>query len=94
MDSVILLSVLPFSDGEQVGVSVIFVLFVLESFTPNLSGIFKLTTNLESIVPVNYLNKNRVRSLVVSDLRLETIPNPAGSYMQRGVICSNRSTNV
>ena len=55
MDSVILLSVLPFSDGltllKEVVVSVIFVLLVLEHFTPDLSGVFKLTTGLESIVP-------------------------------------------
>ena len=41
MDSVILLSVLPFSDGlnllNEVGVSVILALFVLERFTPDLS---------------------------------------------------------
>ena len=50
MDSVILLSVLPFSDGlnlfKQVSVSVIFVLFVLEQFTPDLSGVVKLTSSL------------------------------------------------
>ena len=44
MDSVILPSVLPFSDGlnllTEVGVSVIFALFVLECFTPDLSGGF------------------------------------------------------
>ena len=57
MDSVTLLSVLPFSDSlnlfKKVGVSVIFVLFVLElkHFTPDLPGIFKLTTKLESTVP-------------------------------------------
>ena len=42
MGSVILLSVFPFSDSlnllKQVGVSVIFVLFVLERFSPDLSG--------------------------------------------------------
>ena len=50
MDSVILLSVLPFSDGlnllKQIGVTVILVLFVLEYFTLALSGVFKLTTSL------------------------------------------------
>ena len=50
-----MLSVLPFSDGlnllKQVGVSVIFVLFVLERFTPDLSRVFKLATSLESTVP-------------------------------------------
>ena len=55
MDSVILLSVLPFSDGlnllKEIGLSVIFVLFVFERFTPVLSGVFKLTTSLESTVP-------------------------------------------
>ena len=54
MDSVILLSVLPFSDGlnllKEIGISVIFALFVFERFTPVLSGVFKLTTSLESIV--------------------------------------------
>ena len=47
MDSVILLSVLPFSDGlnllKQVHASVIFLLFVMERFTLGLSGGFKLT---------------------------------------------------
>ena len=42
MDSVILLS-------KEVGVSVIFGLFLLERFS--LSGVFKLTTSLESTVP-------------------------------------------
>ena len=55
MDSVILLSVLSFSDGlnvlKEVGVSLIFVLFVLERFSPDLSGVFKLTAGLESTVP-------------------------------------------
>ena len=55
MDSVILLSVLPFSGIlnllKEVGVSVIFVLFVSERFTPDLSEVFKLTTSLESTVP-------------------------------------------
>ena len=55
MDYVILLSVLLFSVAlnlfKQVGVSVIFALFVLERFTPDLSGVFKLTTSLESTVP-------------------------------------------
>ena len=55
MDTVFsLLSVLPISDGlnllKQVGVSVVFVIFVLERFTPDLSGGFKLTTSLESTV--------------------------------------------
>ena len=50
IDSVTLLSVLPFSDSlnlfKKVGVSVIFVLFALElkQFTADLPGIFKLTT--------------------------------------------------
>ena len=43
MDFVILLSVLSFSDGlnllKEVGVSLIFVLFVLEHFTPDLSEV-------------------------------------------------------
>ena len=51
----ILLSVSPFSSDlnllKQVVVSVIFVLFVLECFTSDLSGVFKLTTSLESSVP-------------------------------------------
>ena len=55
MDSVILLSVLSFSDGlnllKQVGISLIFVLFVLDCFTPDISGVFKLTAGLESTVP-------------------------------------------
>ena len=55
MDYVILLSVLPFSDGlnllKEIGVSVILVLFVFERFTPVLSVVFKLSTNLESTVP-------------------------------------------
>ena len=55
MDSVILLSVLQFSDGrnplKEVDVSVIFVSFVLEHFTPDLSGGFKLTAKLESTFP-------------------------------------------
>ena len=55
MDYAILLSVLLFSVAlnlfKQVGVSVIFALFVLERFTPDLSGVFKLTTSLESTVP-------------------------------------------
>ena len=42
MDSVTLLS-------KEVGVSVIFGLFLLERFS--LSGVFKLTTSLESTVP-------------------------------------------
>ena len=50
MDSVILLPVLPFSNGlnlsKQVRASVKFMLFVLERFTPDLSGVFKLTTSL------------------------------------------------
>ena len=50
-----LLSLLSFSDGlnllKEVGVSLIFVLFVLERFTPDLSGGFKLTASLESAVP-------------------------------------------
>ena len=55
MDTVFsLLSVLPISDGlnllKQVGVSVVFVIFVLERFTPDLSGSFKLTTSLESTI--------------------------------------------
>ena len=54
MDSVVLLSILSFSEGlnllKEVGVSVIFVLFVL-STTPDLSGGFKLTTSLKSRVP-------------------------------------------
>ena len=54
MDTVFFLSVLPISDGlnllKQVGVSVVFVIFVLERFTPDLSGSFKLTTSLESTV--------------------------------------------
>ena len=55
MDSVIFLSVLSFSDGlnllKEAGFSLIFVLFVLEHFTPDLSGGFKLTSSLESTVP-------------------------------------------
>ena len=55
MDSVILLSVFPFSDGlnllKEIRLSVIFVLFVLEHFIPVPLGIFKLTTSLESAVP-------------------------------------------
>ena len=52
MDSVTLQSVLPFSDDlnllKEDHVSVI---FVLERFTPDLSGVVKLTTSLESTVP-------------------------------------------
>ena len=52
MDSVTLQSVLPFSDDlnllKEDDVSAI---FVLEHFTPDLSGVFKLTTSLESTVP-------------------------------------------
>ena len=59
MDFVILLSVLPFSEGlnllKEVGFSVIFVLFVLERFTLFLSGVFKLTTRLESTIPERIL---------------------------------------
>ena len=55
MYSAILLSVLQFSDGldllKEDGLRVIFILFVLERFTPVLSGAFKLTTSLESTVP-------------------------------------------
>ena len=55
MDSAILLSVLRFSNSlnllKEVGLLVISVLFVLESFTPVLSGVFKLTTSLELTVP-------------------------------------------
>ena len=54
MGSVVLLSILSFSKGldllKEVGVSVIFVLFVL-STTPGLSGGFKLTTSLKSRAP-------------------------------------------
>ena len=54
MDSVILPLVLPPSDNlillKEVGVSVILLLFVLKCFTPHLSGVFKLTTSLESRV--------------------------------------------
>ena len=52
MDSVTLQSVLPFSDDlnllKEDDVSAI---SVLERFTPDLSGVFKLTTSLESTVP-------------------------------------------
>ena len=48
MDSAILLSVL---NLLKEGVSVIFVLLLLEHFTPDLSGVFELTTSLESTVP-------------------------------------------
>ena len=52
MDSVTLQSVLPFSDNlnllKEDDVSA---MFVLERFTPDLSGVFKLTTSLESTVP-------------------------------------------
>ena len=44
MDSVILFS-------KEVGLSVIFGLFVLECFSPYISGVFKLTTSSESTVP-------------------------------------------
>ena len=54
MDSVILLSVLPFFDGlnllKEIGLTVIFVLFVFERLTPVLWGGFRLTTSLESTV--------------------------------------------
>ena len=50
MDSVILLSLFPFSDDlnlfKQVGVLVTFLSFVLERFARDLSGAFKLTTSL------------------------------------------------
>ena len=55
MDSVILLSVLSFSDClnllKEIGLSLIFVLFVFGRFTPVLSKVFKLTTSLKSTVP-------------------------------------------
>lgn len=54
-DSVVLLSVLPFYDGlsllKEIGVSVTFILIVLERFTLDLSGVFELTTKLELTVP-------------------------------------------
>ena len=54
MGSVVLLSILSFSEGldllKKVSDSVIFVLFVL-STTPDLSGGFKLTTSLKSRSP-------------------------------------------
>ena len=54
-DSVVLLSVLPFSDGlsllKEIGVSVTFILIVLERFTLDLSVVFELITKLESTVP-------------------------------------------
>ena len=49
MDSVILVSVLNLL--KEVGVSVIFLLFVLERLTPDLPGVFWLATNFESTVP-------------------------------------------
>ena len=54
-DSVVLLSVLPFYDGlsllKEIGVSVTFILIVLERFTLDLSWVFELTTKLELTVP-------------------------------------------
>ena len=54
MDSIILLSVLAFSDGlnllKEFDVSVAFLLLVLECFNPDLLGILKLTRGLESTV--------------------------------------------
>lgn len=54
-DSVVLLSVLPFYDGlsllKEIGVSVTFILIVLERFTLDLSGVFELTAKLELTVP-------------------------------------------
>ena len=65
MDSVTLLSVLPFSDGlnllKESGLSVIFVLFVFKHFTPVLSGVFKLTTSLESTVPERMSKISEIR---------------------------------
>ena len=50
----ILLSVLPIFDAlnllKQDGTSVAFALFILEPFAPDLPGVFKLTTTLESTV--------------------------------------------
>ena len=68
MDSIILLLVLPFFDGlnllKEVGVSVIFVLDVLERFTPDLSGFFKLTTRLEPTVLERMLTVSIFSSLI------------------------------
>ena len=51
IDSVILLPVLPFSDGlnllKEVEASITFVLFVLERFTSDLQEVFELTSRLE-----------------------------------------------
>ena len=48
-----------FSDGlnlsKEAGVSVIFLLFLLGHYTPNISGVFKLTKRLESPVPERML---------------------------------------
>ena len=68
MDSIILLLVLPFFDGlnllKEVGVSVIFVLHVLERFTPDLSRFFKLTTRLEPTVLERMLTVSIFSSLI------------------------------
>ena len=62
-DSVTLLSVLPFSGGlnllKEVGVSVIFVLVLLEHFTPDLSVVFKLTTRLKSTIPERFISNSK-----------------------------------
>ena len=64
MDSVILLSILPFSDGlnllKEVGVIVIFVLFVLKRFTPDLSGGFKLSTSSRKSVN-NFVSQKLIK---------------------------------
>ena len=55
MDSVILLSVFSFSDSlnllKEVCIKLIFVLFLLECFTFDLSWVFQLIARLESTVP-------------------------------------------
>ena len=70
MYSAILLSVLQFSDGldllKEDGLRVIFILFVLERFTPVLSGAFKLTTSLESTVPKRMSTISMFQKLVMS----------------------------
>ena len=69
-DSVILLSVLLFSDGlnllKEVDVWVIFVLFVFERFTLHLSGVFKLTTRLELTDPERMSTISMSRKLDMS----------------------------
>ena len=82
MDFVILLSVLPFFEGlnllKEVGFSVIFVLFVLERFTLFLSGVFKLTTRLESTIPERMLaisvSRKSIKGSTVNQKSLPFLP--------------------